>query len=86
MAFRRQASWARMASRWGELACRLTKKANKAEELIYLSVNIEIEVFVVLIPPKLKLIGIIVLLRNPSLVGQCTMFLEGEQVRRERQG
>ncbi len=69
-----------MASPLGELACRLTKKANKAEELTYLSVNIEIEVFVVLIPPKLKLIGIIVHLRNPSLVSQCTMFLQGEQV------
>jgi hypothetical protein len=75
-----------MASPWGELACRLTKKANKAEELTYLSVNIEIEVFVVIIPPKFKLIGIIVQLRNPSLVSQCTMFLQGEQVTRERRG
>jgi hypothetical protein len=44
MSFRGQASWAKMTSPWGKLtalACHLTKKVNKAEELTYLSTNIE---------------------------------------------
>jgi hypothetical protein len=41
--FRGQASWTIMISRGGKLtalACHLTKKENKAEELTYLSTNI----------------------------------------------
>ncbi len=45
MSFRGQASWAKMTSPWGKLtvlACHLTKKVNKAEELSYLSTNIAV--------------------------------------------
>jgi len=43
MSLRGQARWAKMMSPGGELtalACYLTKKVKKAEELIYLSTNI----------------------------------------------
>jgi hypothetical protein len=42
--FRGQASWVKMTSPEGKLtalACHLTKKVNKAEELTYLSTNTE---------------------------------------------
>jgi len=41
--FRGQASWAKMTSHGGKLtalACHLTEKVNKAEELTYFSTNI----------------------------------------------
>jgi hypothetical protein len=47
MSFRGQPSWAKMASPGGRLTalvCRLTKKVTKAEELTYLSTNIDLTV------------------------------------------
>jgi hypothetical protein len=44
ISFRGQASWAKMTSPGGKLtalACQLTKNVNKAEEITYLSINIE---------------------------------------------
>jgi hypothetical protein len=49
--FRGQASWAKMASPGGKLtapACHPTKKVNKAEELTYLSTNIDCHI----LPPR----------------------------------
>jgi hypothetical protein len=43
MSFRGQAIWAKIMSPWGKLtalACHLTQRVNKAEELTYLSTNI----------------------------------------------
>jgi hypothetical protein len=48
MSFRGQASWAKMTSPGGKLtalACHPTKRVHKAEELIYLSTNIEFMIF-----------------------------------------
>ncbi len=59
MSFRGQASSAKMTSFWGKLTalvCHQTKRVNKAEELTYLSLNIEIMCYGVLTGYPLSLV------------------------------